>query len=180
MRDMNAITISKACATATIGGATLARDLTKALDSRNYITPTWAIQQFGLYNHRRLTSPGDLSRFGNIFSILFCWSGDDLNEKLAGARGYGRAWTVNLRNLSSKTAAILAKHSTLIPGPGMLFSAQMTRAGDDQLRSALQPRETHYWLEIVGFSLDPEVAQKAEEWDLISRMICLTTTETMC
>lgn len=87
----------------------------------------------------------------------------EANEKMAGAGGYGRAWSVNLRELSATTAAILAKHNTLIPGPGMLFSAQITRGSEGRV-SGFQPRETHYWLEIVGFSPDPDIAQRAEEW----------------
>ncbi|KAF4466378.1 6-hydroxy-D-nicotine oxidase [Fusarium albosuccineum] len=39
-----------------------------------------------------------------------------------------------------------------------------TRGADGFQPSVFQPRETHYWLEIVGVSVDPEVAQEAAQW----------------
>lgn len=86
------------------------------------------------------------------------------NENLAGPGGYGRAWTLNLRSLTPSTAAILAKHNALIPAPGSLFSAHRVVGAEKYEPSIFQPRETHYWLEIVGASPDPEAAQKAADW----------------
>ncbi|KAM0540821.1 hypothetical protein ACHAPJ_013491 [Fusarium lateritium] len=86
------------------------------------------------------------------------------NEIHAGLGGYGRAWTLNFRHLTSTTAKVLAKYSAQTQGPGMLVSAQLTRGADGFKPSVFQPRETHYWLEIVGVSSDPEVEQEAAQW----------------
>ncbi|KAM5376404.1 hypothetical protein ACJZ2D_005458 [Fusarium nematophilum] len=86
------------------------------------------------------------------------------NEKLAGTRVYGRARTLNLRHLTPKTTQILAHYNALIPGPGLFISAQHVRDPGSGDNSVFEPREAHYWLEIVGTSRDPRAAKYAEEW----------------
>lgn len=86
------------------------------------------------------------------------------NTKLAGSQVYGRARTLNFKQLTPKTISILAEYSVLIPAPGSLIAAQHVRLPESALPSVFYPRGDYYWLEIVGTSHDPDVGRQADEW----------------
>lgn len=88
------------------------------------------------------------------------------HEKTIGFNMYGRARTLNFRQLTAKTTNILAKHHALIPGPGSLFSILPLRNLGQLEKSVFETRCDHYWLEIVAISRDPDAAIKADEWAL--------------
>ncbi|KAF4949384.1 hypothetical protein FGADI_8952 [Fusarium gaditjirri] len=87
-------------------------------------------------------------------------------EKLAGYGVYGRARTLNLKALTSKTVEILAKYNETIPGPGSLFSMQFHRDPGHPLDSVFSPRCDHYWLEIIATSREEPGADAADQWAL--------------
>ncbi|KAF5593853.1 d-lactate dehydrogenase [Fusarium pseudoanthophilum] len=87
-------------------------------------------------------------------------------EKLAGYGVYGRARTLNFKDLTSRTIQILAKYNESIPGPGSLFSMQFHRDPGHCLDSVFSPRCDHYWLEIIATSREEAGAQDADHWAL--------------
>ncbi|EKJ71749.1 hypothetical protein FPSE_08195 [Fusarium pseudograminearum CS3096] len=87
-------------------------------------------------------------------------------EKLAGYGVYGRARTLNFKDLTPKTFEILAKYNESVPGPGSLFSMQFHRDSGHHLDSMFSPRCDHYWLEIIATSLEEAGAEVADQWAL--------------
>ncbi|KAF5692954.1 d-lactate dehydrogenase [Fusarium denticulatum] len=85
-------------------------------------------------------------------------------EKLAGYGVYGRARTLNPKDLTPKTVEILAKYNESIPGPGSLFSMQFHRGPGHRLESVFSPRCDHYGLEIIATSLEEAGAEAADQW----------------
>ncbi|KAF5544529.1 d-lactate dehydrogenase [Fusarium phyllophilum] len=96
-----------------------------------------------------------------------CWSTYcEEKEKLAGYTVYGRARTLNFKNLTPKTVEIFAKYNGSIPRPGSLFSVQFHRDPGHRLDSVFSPRCDHYWLEIIASSREEAGAEEADQWDL--------------
>ncbi|UZP40350.1 hypothetical protein NXS19_008166 [Fusarium pseudograminearum] len=87
-------------------------------------------------------------------------------EKLAGYSVYGRARTLNFKDLTPKTVEILAKYNESVPGPGSLFSMQFHRDPGHHLDFMFSPRCDHYWLEIIATSLEEAGAEVADQWAL--------------
>jgi hypothetical protein len=87
-------------------------------------------------------------------------------ETLAGYGVYGRARTLNFKNLTPKTVEILAKYNDTIPGPGSLFSMQFHRDPGHRLNSVFSPRCDHYWLEIIATSREEAGTEAANHWAL--------------
>ncbi|KAF5597876.1 6-hydroxy-D-nicotine oxidase [Fusarium pseudocircinatum] len=87
-------------------------------------------------------------------------------EKLAGYGVFGRARTLNFKDLTPKTVEILAKYNESIPGPGSLLSIQFHRDPGHRLDSVFSPRCDHYWLEIIATSLEEAGAEAADQWAL--------------
>ncbi|KAF5641871.1 d-lactate dehydrogenase [Fusarium tjaetaba] len=85
-------------------------------------------------------------------------------EKLAGYGVYGRARTLNFKDLTPKTVEIFAKYNKSIPGPGSLFSMQLHRDPGHGLNSVFSHRCDHYWLEIIATSREEAGAEAANEW----------------
>ncbi|KAF4438193.1 6-hydroxy-D-nicotine oxidase [Fusarium acutatum] len=87
-------------------------------------------------------------------------------EKLAGYGVYGRARTLNFKDLTPKTIQILVKYNQSIPGPGSLFSMQFHPDLGNRLDSVFSPRCDHYWLEIIATSREEAGGEVADQWAL--------------
>lgn len=88
------------------------------------------------------------------------------HEEVVGFNVYGRARTLNFRQLTARTTKILAKHNALIPGPGSLFTILPLRNLGRGEESVFETRCDHYWLEVIAVSREPSSAAKADEWAL--------------
>ncbi|KAM0346173.1 hypothetical protein ACHAO7_011936 [Fusarium culmorum] len=87
-------------------------------------------------------------------------------EKLAGYGVYGRARTLNFKDLTPKTVEILAKYNESVPGPGSIFLMKFHRDPGHYLDSMFSPRCDYYWLEIIATSLEEAGAEVADQWAL--------------
>ncbi|KAI0904865.1 hypothetical protein F4823DRAFT_169029 [Ustulina deusta] len=86
------------------------------------------------------------------------------NESLVVYGSYGRAYTLNLRKYSAKTAEVLAKYTSLIPGGGIAISVHSLRAPAASTESVFGSRFDHLMLELVAMTGVQDLEAKGAEW----------------
>lgn len=86
------------------------------------------------------------------------------NEKLVVGSVHGRAFTTNVKQLTHKTAQVLAKYGSLLPGGGTLISIHTLRSPIASKESVFGSRTDHHMIEIVTLSGDQTIATKAAGW----------------
>ncbi|KAI1751588.1 FAD-binding domain-containing protein [Xylaria castorea] len=86
------------------------------------------------------------------------------NETMIVYGSYGRGYTLNLNKYSKKTAEVLAKCMSLIPGGGMALSVHSLRAPAPSKESVFGSRVDHLMLEFVALTGMQELEIKGAEW----------------
>ncbi|KAI1146176.1 FAD-binding domain-containing protein [Nemania diffusa] len=86
------------------------------------------------------------------------------NETLVVYGSYGKAYSINLRKYSKKTAEVLAKYTELIPGGGIAISVHSLRAPAAGKESVFGSRVDHLMLELVAMTGVQELEAKGAEW----------------
>ncbi|KAI1360884.1 FAD-binding domain-containing protein [Xylaria arbuscula] len=86
------------------------------------------------------------------------------NETLLVYGSWGRGHTLNLRKYTAKTAELLAKYTTLIPGGGIAISVHSLRSPAASEESVFGARVDHIMLELVAMSGVQDFGPKGEEW----------------
>ncbi|TRX89925.1 hypothetical protein FHL15_009197 [Xylaria flabelliformis] len=88
----------------------------------------------------------------------------EFNETLIVYGSYGRGYTLNLSKYSAKTAEVLAKCTSLIPGGGIAWSIHSLRAPAPSKESVFGSRVDHLMLEFVATTGVQELEIKGAEW----------------
>ncbi|KAI2633401.1 FAD-binding domain-containing protein [Xylaria nigripes] len=88
------------------------------------------------------------------------------NEKLSVYGSYGRAYTINLRRHTEKTAAVLAKYTALLPGGGItiLMPGYRPSANPPNLPAVFPSRDEHVMCEFLSTTPVAELMDKGMEW----------------
>ncbi|KAI2464933.1 FAD-binding domain-containing protein [Annulohypoxylon bovei var. microspora] len=86
------------------------------------------------------------------------------NETLLTYGSYGRAYTLNIKKYTPKTAEVLAKYTSSIPGGGIALSLHMLRAPEPSEHSVFGSRVEHHMLELVTMTPVKELEIKGAEW----------------
>jgi hypothetical protein len=74
------------------------------------------------------------------------------NEKLVAWGSYGRVHTISFKRYTPTTAAILAKHTSLLPGGGVAISNHILRSPKPNEQSVFGNRISHHMIELVSDS----------------------------
>ncbi|KAJ2976933.1 hypothetical protein NUW58_g7963 [Xylaria curta] len=86
------------------------------------------------------------------------------NETLVVYGSYGRGYTLNLNKYTTKTAEVLAKYTSLIPGGGIAVSVHSLRSPAPSNESVFGSRVDHLMLELVSMTGVQELEAKSAEW----------------
>ncbi|KAK5636773.1 hypothetical protein RRF57_012485 [Xylaria bambusicola] len=86
------------------------------------------------------------------------------NETLIVYGSYGRGYSLNLNKYTTKTAEVLAKYTSLIPGGGIAISVHSLRAPAPSEDSVFGARVDHLMLELVAMTGVQDLELKGEEW----------------
>nr|CEG04614.1 unnamed protein product [Fusarium clavum]CEG05800.1 unnamed protein product [Fusarium clavum] len=87
------------------------------------------------------------------------------NEKLVTWPSYGRVITLNVKQLTAKSIAVLAKHCPHAPGGRLIFSYHTLRSVQEPAQKSIFGTQTrHHMLEIYAVVPDSNVAEKRVRW----------------
>ncbi|KAI0968680.1 hypothetical protein F4678DRAFT_442477 [Xylaria arbuscula] len=86
------------------------------------------------------------------------------NETLIVYGSYGRGYTLNLKKYTTKTAEVLAKYTSLIPGGGIALSVHSLRAPAPSDDSVFGSRFDHLMVELVALTPVQDLELKGAEW----------------
>ncbi|KAI3325061.1 FAD-binding domain-containing protein [Xylariaceae sp. AK1471] len=86
------------------------------------------------------------------------------NEKLVAWGSYGRVHTISFKRYTSTTAAILARHTSLLPGGGAGISNHMLRSPKPNEQSVFGNRTSHHMIELCSTTVDPALEKKSDDW----------------
>ncbi|KAF4440762.1 hypothetical protein F53441_12213 [Fusarium austroafricanum] len=87
------------------------------------------------------------------------------NEKLVTWPSYGRVYTLNVKKLTDKSIAIIAKHCANAPGGSLIFSYHtLLSAQEPEQMSVFGTRARHHMLEIYAILADKSIAEERVQW----------------
>ncbi|KAI1343775.1 FAD-binding domain-containing protein [Xylariaceae sp. FL0016] len=134
----------------------------------------------------------ELPHLGKVLAISATWASADQEEgkkwfakvatfgnclmnnpepRSVAAGSWGRAYTLNLRRYTPETAAVLAKHTALLPGGGIAMSLHSLRPSPDPSpsTSVFGARVAHVMLELIAMTPQRDMQALGDAWssDLI-------------
>lgn len=86
------------------------------------------------------------------------------NESLLTYGSYGRGYTLNINKYTPKTAEVLAKYTSLIPGGGIAVSLHSLRTPAPSKESVFGSRVDHIMVELVSMTPIQDLETKGAEW----------------
>ena len=111
---------------------------------------------------------GKVAKFGNCLmnnpEAKSVMSYVEFNETLLTYGSYGRAYTLNIKKLTLKTAGVLGKHTALLPGGSIALSVHTLRDPVPNEASVFGSRVDHHMIELVAMTPQRELEIKGSEW----------------
>ncbi|KAK6079409.1 d-lactate dehydrogenase [Seiridium cupressi] len=97
------------------------------------------------------------------------------NDKLSNYPSHGRVYTTSIKRWTPKTAQVLAKHGSQLPGGGTSLTVHGLRGPKPSEESVWGSRVDHHVIELISVTADPSYEKKAAAWALAFQKELLET-----
>ncbi|KAK9775548.1 putative FAD-binding PCMH-type domain-containing protein [Seiridium cardinale] len=97
------------------------------------------------------------------------------NDKLSNYPSHGRVYTTSIKRWTPKTAQVLAKYGSQLPGGGTSLTVHGLRGPKPNEESVWGSRVDHHVIELISVTADPSYERKAAAWALAFQKELLET-----